>query len=235
MYLKHGARLVFVEPDASAVATERYEHYGSQAKRGKAPRKRTVEKKKKNGRGKTKEVQDPTKPKGPKGPYMCFVGVRRPQITAENPTLPFPDISRQLGREWKSMSEETRQTYNKMSEDDKARHLNEMENYVPLDEYEMEKLREKQRERKAAGGLQVMYKCSPELQTFFGDGTVQINRQTLTTRIWSYFKEHGLLDASNKRYVFADEKLAKFLGMQVGERFLAFTIQRHLSPHLHQL
>ena len=229
MYLKHGARHAFAD------SGEAPEQHGVPGKRGKAPRKRTAEKKKKSGRGKTKEVQDPTKPKGPKGPYMCFVGVRRQQLKQEKPTLSFPDISRQLGVEWRIMNAETKDKYVKMSEKDKTRYTNELEKYVPLNDHEMEKLREKQRERKAAGGLQVMYKCSPELAAFFNDGTVQINRKELTSRIWAYFKEKVLMDASNRRYVFADAKLSAFLGMQVGDRFLAFTIQRFLKPHLHPL
>ena len=66
---------------------------------------------KKKGRGKTKEIVDPTRPKGPKGPYMCFVAVRRPEIKKQKPDLSFPDIARQLGAEWRSMSDPTRNKY----------------------------------------------------------------------------------------------------------------------------
>jgi len=195
-------------------------------------KRRQVEKKKKTGRGATKAVQDPTRPKGPKGPYLCFVGERRPQIKAENPKLSFPDIARQLGIEWKSMSAADRLKYENLSDKDKQRYLQEFSTWKPLEETEMEKLREEQRKRKAAGGLQIMYKCSPELREFLGDNSEQINRATLTTRVWEYFKTNDSLDATNRKYAVPDAKLAKFLGIPVGEKFLAFTVARYFSRHL---
>jgi len=189
------------------------------------------QKKKPGVRGKTKDVVDPTKPKGPKGPFMCFVGVRRSQIKQEKPNATFSEISTQLGLEWKTMSERERATYEAMAEAEKARYHREMQNYVPLSEEKMEELREQQRIRKAAGGLQVMYKCSPQLENFLG-GVKEINREKLTRTIWAYFREKQLMDPINKRYVVPDAKLAELLGMQPGERFLAFAVSKYLTPHL---
>jgi chromatin remodeling complex protein RSC6 len=196
---------------------------GSKGKKAKAQ--------KKTGRGKTKELVDPTRPKGPKGAYMCFVSARRSQIKDANPDMTFPDIARELGVEWKTMSEASRHRYEQMAELDKDRYTREMLSYVPLSDEKMQELREQQSRRKAAGGLQVMYHCSPELTAFLG-GVKTINRKELTTRIWKYFREHNLMDPINKRFIVPDTKLSKLLKLQDGERFLAFTVSRYLNPHL---
>ena len=106
-----------------------------------------------------------------------------------------------------------------------------MLSYVPLSEEKMQELREQQSRRKAAGGLQVMYHCSPELTQFLG-GVKTINRKDLTTKIWQYFRDHDLMDPINKRFIVPDTKLSKLLKLQDGERFLAFTVSRYLNPHL---
>ena len=134
---------------------------------------------KKKGRGKTKEIVDPTRPKGPKGPYMCFVAVRRPEIKKQKPDLSFPDIARQLGAEWRSMSDPTRNKYDAMAVADKERYEREMAAHVPLNEEQMNELRQEQKKRKAAGGLLLMYECSPQLRRFLG-GVKEINRKDLT-------------------------------------------------------
>lgn len=196
-----------------------------------AQQKKKALKKKPGCRGKTKEVTDPTRPKGPKGPYMMFCAERRPKIKEEKPNLSFQDIARQLGTEWRTMSDSVRAQYEHMAENDKTRYAKELAMWTPLSSAEMEKLREEQRKRKAAGGLQVMYKCSPELSKFLG-GVKEINRQALTTYLWKYFRKNDLMDPINKRYVVANEKLAKLLEMSPQQRFLAFSVSKHINRHL---
>ena len=161
-------------------------------RRAKRPRRR-----KKRVGARTKELVDPTRPKGPKGAYMCFVSARRSQIKDANPDMTFPDIARELGVEWKTMSEASRHRYEQMAELDKDRYTREMLSYVPLSDEKMQELREQQSRRKAAGGLQVMYHCSPELTAFLG-GAKTINRKELTTRIWKYFREHNLIGSNQQ-------------------------------------
>ncbi len=198
-------------------------------------RKAQVDAKKKGGkkkvRGKTKEIVDPTRPKGPKGPYMCFVAVRRPEIKKQKPDLSFPDIARQLGAEWRSMSDPTRNKYDAMAVADKERYEREMAAHVPLNEEQMNELRQEQKKRKAAGGLLLMYECSPQLRRFLG-GVKEINRKDLTTKIWSYFREKNLMDPINRRYIIANAELGKLLGLADGERFMGFTVARYLNKHL---
>jgi chromatin remodeling complex protein RSC6 len=186
---------------------------------------------KKKKRGKTKEIVDPTKPKGPKGPYLCFVSIRRPDLRKEKPKLSFQDIARELGAEWRSMSEENRVKYEAMAAADKERYEREMEAHVPLTEEQMNALRQEQKKRKAAGGLLVMYVCSPQLRTFLG-GVKEINRKDLTTKIWAYFREKNLMDPINRRYILANAELAKLLGLADGERFMGFTVAQYLNKHL---
>lgn len=187
--------------------------------------------KKKKGRGKTREIVDPTRPKGPKGPYMCFVSTRRPELRKEKPKLSFPDVARQLGAEWRSMSDENREKYDAMAAADKERYEREMEVHVPLTEEQMNALRQEQKKRKAAGGLLLMYECSPQLRTFLG-GVKEINRKDLTTKIWAYFREKNLMDPINRRYILANAELAKLLGLADGERFMGFTVAQYLNKHL---
>jgi upstream activation factor subunit UAF30 len=186
---------------------------------------------KKKKRGKTKEIVDPTKPKGPKGPYLCFVSIRRPHLRKEKPKLSFQDIARELGAEWRSMSEGNRVKYEAMAAADKERYEREMEAHVPLTEEQMNALRQEQKKRKAAGGLLVMYVCSPQLRTFLG-GVKEINRKDLTTKIWAYFREKNLMDPINRRYILANAELAKLLGLADGERFMGFTVAQYLNKHL---
>jgi len=82
------------------------------------------------GRGK-KDGKDPNKPKRPIGPYMCFVKEERATVTERNPTLPFGQIGKILGEQWRNMSEADKAPYVAMATQDKDRHTEEMKGYVP--------------------------------------------------------------------------------------------------------
>ena len=184
--------------------------------------------KKKRGRGKGKDVTDPNKPKGPKGAYMCFVQIARPKINAANPDLKFAEIAKMLGEQWKNMDTTTRAGYEKMAEQDKERYQREIAAYVPMSEAGLEQLRKEKAAKKSAGGLQKPYKCSAALTKFLG-GDKTISRATLTSKMWSYFKEKNLMDPENKRWIIADKPLSDLLGI---DRFQGFTVSKYLSPHL---
>jgi|UniRef100_A0A6U2BA30 chromatin remodeling complex protein RSC6 len=184
--------------------------------------------KKKRGRGKGKDVTDPNKPKGPKGAYMCFVQIARPKINAANPDLKFAEIAKMLGEQWKNMDTTTRAGYEKMAEQDKERYQREIAAYVPMSEAGLEELRKQKAAKKSAGGLQKPYKCSAALTKFLG-GDKTISRATLTSKMWSYFKEKNLMDPENKRWIIADKPLSDLLGI---DRFQGFTVSKYLSPHL---
>lgn len=172
-------------------------------------------------------MQDPNKPKGPKGAYMCFVQVARPEINKEFPTMKFAEIAKTLGERWKGMAAELRGGYEKLAEQDKDRYQREIHVYVPMDAAGLEELRKEKAAKKSAGGLQKPYKCSALLADFVGEPS--ISRASLTSKMWAYFKSNDLMDPENKRWVVADKTLKNLLGV---DRFQGFTVSKYLSPHL---
>ena len=63
--------------------------------------------------------------KGPKkvcSAYMCFVRSQRPAICANNPGMSFQEIGKQMGLEWKSLSNEDKKKYIDMHLEDKIRY-----------------------------------------------------------------------------------------------------------------
>jgi hypothetical protein len=66
---------------------------------------------KKKAKKKKKKV-DPNAPKRPLTGYMLFAKEVRPSVVAKFPELKTPDISKELGKMWKALTEEERQRYN---------------------------------------------------------------------------------------------------------------------------
>jgi len=58
-------------------------------------------------------------PKTPLSPCMFFSKQTRARIVAENPTLSFPDTGRALGVEWKALSAQEKDVFQKMHQVDK--------------------------------------------------------------------------------------------------------------------
>ena len=71
-------------------------------------------------------------------------------------------------------------------------------------------------------------KPSAELAAVIGDGLVA--RTEVIKKIWDYIKANGLQDATNKRAINADPKLAKVFGKpQVTMFELAGIVGKHLA------
>ena len=84
---------------------------------------------------KTKPKKDPAAPKRPLSSYMFFCKVDRPMVKAANPTMKAVDISREMGKNWSSLSEKKKEPYIKQAEADKVRYSEDMINYQPSDEW----------------------------------------------------------------------------------------------------
>jgi hypothetical protein len=78
---------------------------------------------------KAKKVKDPNAPKKPCGAYMFFCKDKRNSIKAAKPALTTPEIGKELGRLWGTLSDGEKAKYNKQAEQDKARYEKEKAAY----------------------------------------------------------------------------------------------------------
>ena len=91
-----------------------------------------VANKPKRGRKSTKPKS--TKPKRGKSAYLCFCGVRRPELKEEIEDS--KEVTKALSAEWADIKDDPAAfaAYKKMSEKDQERYEKEMESYVPSDD-----------------------------------------------------------------------------------------------------
>ena len=75
---------------------------------------------------------------------MCFVSHNRDKIIKEFPGIKFGEVGKKLGQRWQNLSEKGREMYKEMAEKDKERYQKEMENYVPMSDTELNKLKQKE-------------------------------------------------------------------------------------------
>jgi hypothetical protein len=83
---------------------------------------------------KIKPMKDPAKPKRPTSSYLYFCQDARPKIMNKmgknNTKLVLGDIAKELGKQWKALSESKRKVYDDKSKKDKDRYEEEMEKYT---------------------------------------------------------------------------------------------------------
>ena len=77
-----------------------------------------------------KKKKDPNAPKGACTAFMFFSIGRRPQLKVENPDWAFGEFGKQIGAEWREMSDADKGPYGDQANADKQRHDLEMQNYV---------------------------------------------------------------------------------------------------------
>jgi hypothetical protein len=86
-------------------------------------------------------------PKNPRSAYIFFGAKNRDEVKTQNPDLASKDITKKLAEMWKAIKDtEEAKEYKTMAEEDKIRHKEEMENFVP--ENDAEKPAPKKRGRK---------------------------------------------------------------------------------------
>ena len=87
---------------------------------------------------------------------MIFVKDRRGKISKANPDLPVLQIMKEVGKEWKSLSDQERVKYQRQADQDKIRYKDELKQF----EKEVEKLQvDKPQKRK--GGATNKRKAKP--------------------------------------------------------------------------
>merc|ERR1719457_447292 len=60
-----------------------------------------------------KKAADPSKPKRPMNAFMMFANEKRPQHQKDYPELKMTEISKMLGEEWRSLSDDEKSPYTK--------------------------------------------------------------------------------------------------------------------------
>jgi hypothetical protein len=85
---------------------------------------------KKKSKGKKKGAKDPNKPKKAKSSYIFFCSVMRATVKDDmDDDAKAVDVTRELGRRWRELSDEDKKPYQEMAEADKQRYADEMESY----------------------------------------------------------------------------------------------------------
>ncbi|KAL4630218.1 hypothetical protein GN956_G15684 [Arapaima gigas] len=75
---------------------------------------------------KRKPQREFSAPRTPTTGYVIFVNEQKVRLKAENPDLPFIEITKMLGIQWSQLSGEDKQRYNDMAEKDKQRYIQEL-------------------------------------------------------------------------------------------------------------
>lgn len=76
---------------------------------------------------KTKKEVKAAGPKKPKSSFIFFSQERRNGLKAERPELGITDASKILGAEWRALSEDGKQRFNELANQDRARYARERE------------------------------------------------------------------------------------------------------------
>ncbi|XP_072443742.1 SWI/SNF-related matrix-associated actin-dependent regulator of chromatin subfamily E member 1-related-like isoform X2 [Chiloscyllium punctatum] len=115
--------------------------YNGSQKNEKRGEKKTEEQRvtKKRGwpKGKKRKKNIPNGPKAPLTGYMRFLNERREQLRAQQPDLPFPEITKTLGSEWSKLPPEDKQCYLDEAERAKQQYIKELQEYQKTEAYKM--------------------------------------------------------------------------------------------------
>ncbi|KAG7397462.1 hypothetical protein PHYBOEH_000682 [Phytophthora boehmeriae] len=92
--------------------------------------------KKTDGERKPRKKKDKNAPKRALSAFMFFSNDIRDTVKREMPELQFLEISSEIGRRWKQISDEDRRPYDELAAADKRRYQEEKEDYVPDPSFE---------------------------------------------------------------------------------------------------
>ncbi|CAH0488945.1 hypothetical protein KXD40_005931 [Peronospora effusa] len=88
---------------------------------------------------KPRKKKDKNAPKRALSAFMFFSNDIRDTVKKEMPELQFLEISSEIGRRWKKITDEERRPYDELAAADKRRYLEEKEDYVPDPSFETTK------------------------------------------------------------------------------------------------
>lgn len=98
---------------------------------------------------KQRKKKDKNAPKRALSAFMFFSNDIRDTVKREMPELAFLEISSEIGRRWKEISEEERRPYDELAAADKKRYAEEKEDYVPDPSFETAKSTRKKKDPNA--------------------------------------------------------------------------------------
>jgi len=81
---------------------------------------------------KKRQKKDPNAPKKALSAFFFFSNEKRPGVQVEHPDWKVGQIAQELGKYWKTLSDEERQIYERKAADDKQRYDSEMKDYRAL-------------------------------------------------------------------------------------------------------
>ncbi|XP_049765615.1 high mobility group protein 20A [Schistocerca cancellata] len=105
------------------------------------------------GKKRKKSQRDQTAPRQPLTGYVRFLNDRREKVRAENPNLPFPEITKLLAVEWSQLPPAQKQSYLDAAEQDRERYVRELNAYKQTEAYRL--FTQKQVEKKQRQDKQV--------------------------------------------------------------------------------
>ena len=87
------------------------------------------------GRTKSRRKRDPAAPKRGCSAYIFYCKDARLEIKRVDPEMKSTDITKEMGRRWKLLSEKDKKSYEKLAKADKTRFEDEMKEYTPSAEW----------------------------------------------------------------------------------------------------
>ena len=100
---------------------------------------------------KVKKEKDPDAPKRPLTPYILFCMEKRDTVKTDNPSMGGKEVTTELGRLWKELTDDEKDIYKKKYQEDKVRYASELSNYESPDESPTEKKTVKKSNKKTTG------------------------------------------------------------------------------------
>ncbi len=96
-------------------------------------------KEKENNKEKTKKKEkDPNKPKRPESSFLLWSKMERTKLKKSNPLMDSKEIMKELGRIWKSLTDEEKASFDNESNDKREKYKKEMEDYNKTNKIEKE-------------------------------------------------------------------------------------------------
>lgn len=127
-------------------------------------------------RKRLKIPRDPNRPKNAQTAYFHYSNSVRNDVRAENPDKSMIDVSRIIGKRWKTLTDAEKQPFVEAEKADKERYRSEMESYKPTEEFKIA-LRRARRAIKAARKKKNLPKRPRSAYIFFSKSKHQVLRK----------------------------------------------------------
>jgi len=176
---------------------------------------------KKNRAPRKKTNKDKTAPKRGKSAYIFFCIKARPDIKAANPTMASKDITKELGRQWREMTDEEKKPFLDEAAEDKERYEEEKVGYVPpqhsSDDDQPKEKNEKKKSPKR-GKSAYNFFCAEERSKIKAENQ-DMNNSDILRELgirWAALKENNQEEFERYKAMSAED-ISRMAGMNEGE------------------